>query len=963
MRFFVPRRGLTLGVSFTLLFAALALVATGGSHKSSADAATAAVTANGLVAAYSFDEGTGTNVADASGTGNGGTVTGATWSTAGKHGGALSFDGAGDFVTVADTASLDLSAAMTVEAWVFPTSLTGYSAIVAKERTGGGFPYGLETGAGVPDGYVTTGPNATAAATTALAANAWTHVAASYDGANVRLYVNGVLAATKAASGAIRLSNDALRIGGDVTWSEWFQGRIDDVRVYNRALTAAELGTDMNAAVVSSTPPPVSTLVAAYGFDEGTGATVADSSSKGNTGTISNAIWTASGRYGSALAFDGASDYVTVADSASLDLSAALTVEAWVFPTTGTGYQGVVAKERTGGGLPYGLEAGNGVPDGYVNTGSNSTAAGTTAPLLNAWTHLAVTYDGTNVRLYTNGTLTTATPASGTIVNSADPLRIGGDLTWGEWFAGRIDDVRIYSRALSAAEIQTDLNTPIGGGTVPPPPPPTGDTTPPTVPTGLAVSSKTQTSVSLTWGASTDHVGVAGYGSYNGATRVSQATGTSSTISGLVCGTTYTLGADAYDAAGNRSTKATMGAATTACPTPTGGNVFLSPNGSDTNSCSQSAPCKSFNRGYHAAGTGQVVEIAGGTYSDQNILYDSSKGTSADVTFQPAAGASVFAGQIDFGSNRFEGGASHVTIRDITLNGDVAIPGCGVPDNTPCGPDASAPGTHLTFLNLRVRGIGGFYCASCSDVSLIGGTWGPDTYNCHPGYGSLHPEVQSAYTQVKRAHRLLIDGTTWQNFARCTTADHTECLQVEPADDLTIRNSVFKQCDTITVNIANDLANANSVAGFRAPNNVLVENNFFDTAKDWTGGPTYYALNIRECSNCTVRYNSWSQAPRMPTGETALNDRYTGNLGPYDQWACMSEVTYSRNVFVGAACSASDKNVGSAGFVNAGAVDLHLAAGSPAIDAGDPGNYPTRDIDGQARPLGGAPDAGADERQ
>jgi hypothetical protein len=333
------------------------------------------------------------------------------------------------------------------------------------------------------------------------------------------------------------------------------------------------------------------------------------------------------------------------------------------------------------------------------------------------------------------------------------------------------------------------------------------------------------------------------------------------------------------------------------------------------------------------------------------------------VVFEPAAGASVTVGQLSFGKTRLQAGASHVTVKDITVTGDVSIPGCGVPDNTPCPPDALSPGNDLTFQNLRAKGPYAFYCASCSNVSIIGGVWGPDTYQCRSGLGSAHPEVQSAYTQVKRAHGILIDGVTWRNFARCTSADHTECLQVEPADDMTVRNSTFRMCDTIVVNFANDLANSDSAAGFRAPNNILIENNFFDTAKDTTGGPTWDALNIRECSNCTIRYNSWTQAPRMPNVETHLNVKFIGNAGPFNNAGCLAGVTFAYNVWEGASCSSTDKNVASAGFANRGAVDLHLTASSPAINAGDPSTYPGTDIDGQTRPLGGTPDAGADERQ
>ena len=77
-------------------------------------------------------------------------------------------------------------------------------------------------------------------------------------------------------------------------------------------------------------------LVAAYGFDEGSGTTVADASGNGNTGTISNATWAASGKYGKALQFNGTNALVTIPDAASLHLSTAMTLEAWVNPSTVT---------------------------------------------------------------------------------------------------------------------------------------------------------------------------------------------------------------------------------------------------------------------------------------------------------------------------------------------------------------------------------------------------------------------------------------------------------------------------------------------------------------------------------------------------------------------------------------------------------------------------------------------------
>ena len=172
-----------------------------------------------------------------------------------------------------------------------------------------------------------------------------------------------------------------------------------------------------------------------------------------------------------------------------------------------------------------------------------------------------------------------------------------------------------------------------------------------------------------------------------------------------------------------------------------------------------------------------------------------------------------------------------------------------------------------------------------------------------------------------------------------------------------------------------DAFGSKSAAGYEAPNNIVLENNFFDAAQDNTGGPTYYAVNIRECTNCTIRYNSWLQPPRLPDTRTpasgtaccevALNVKVTGNAGPYvtDPMFCtLPGVTFAYNVWVGIACGATDKNVPDVHFVDPAKLDLHLKSDSPAIDAGSPTDFPAADIDGDHRPAGAAPDAGADER-
>jgi hypothetical protein len=202
-------------------------------------------------------------------------------------------------------------------------------------------------------------------------------------------------------------------------------------------------------------------LVAAYSFGAGTGTTAKDSSGLNNTGILSGAIWTTAGRFGRALSFNGVNNVVTVNDAASLDLTTAMTLEAWVYPTaTMNGWRGVIQKETTGA-IVYYLHANSSTnrPATGILVGTEKQLHGPSLVPLNTWTHLAATYDGATQRLYVNGVQVASRAQTGPMGVSGSPLRIGGNSVWGEYFQGRIDEVRVYNRALTAAQITTDMNT------------------------------------------------------------------------------------------------------------------------------------------------------------------------------------------------------------------------------------------------------------------------------------------------------------------------------------------------------------------------------------------------------------------------------------------------------------------------------------------------------------------------
>jgi hypothetical protein len=242
---------------------------------------------------------------------------------------------------------------------------------------------------------------------------------------------------------------------------------------------------------------------------------------------------------------------VTIPDAPTLRLTTGMTLEAWVFPTAAsTLWKDLVYK----GDDNYYLSASSccqGRPaSGGIFSGTYGETFGSSNLALNSWTHLATTYDGTTLRLYVNGVQVASKAQTGTLAISSNPLTIGGDPIWGQHFAGRIDEVRVYNSALSAAQIQADMNAAIGGGS--------GDTQPPTAPTGLVATAASSSRINLSWTAATDIVGVTGYrvercqgAGCSSFVQVATPSATAFSDTGLSPSTTYSYRVRAIDAANN----------------------------------------------------------------------------------------------------------------------------------------------------------------------------------------------------------------------------------------------------------------------------------------------------------------------------------------------------------------------------------------------------------------------------
>jgi Concanavalin A-like lectin/glucanases superfamily len=405
------------------------------------------------VAAYSFDEGSGVTVKDSAGN-HTGTISGASRASVGKYDAALSFDGVNDLVSIADASDLDFTGSFTLEAWVNPTSTSASLPIISKGETAGGnsgYALSARYTSAPPAGIVAdAGTLKSVSGPSALKTGEWSHLALTSDGTALRLYINGSLISSATAISA-KATNAPLEVGHSFLGG-YFAGLVDEVRLYNETLSESQIQTDRDTAVGLDQTP-----VAAYSFDEGSGVTVKDSAGN-HTGTISGASWASVGKYDAALSFDGVNDLVSIADASDLDFTGSFTLEAWVNPTSTSASLPIISKgETAGGNSGYALSARytSAPPAGIVaDAGTLKSVSGPSALKTGEWSHLALTSDGTALRLYINGSLiSSATAISAKATNA--PLEVGHSFLGG-YFAGLVDEVRLYNETLSESQIQTD---------------------------------------------------------------------------------------------------------------------------------------------------------------------------------------------------------------------------------------------------------------------------------------------------------------------------------------------------------------------------------------------------------------------------------------------------------------------------------------------------------------------------
>jgi chitodextrinase len=454
----------------------------------------------------------------------------------------------------------------------------------------------------------------------------------------------------------------------------------------------------------------------------------------------------------------------------------------------------------------------------------------------------------------------------------------------------------------------TAATRPCSGGQPP-------DSTPPSTPGGLTVRGATQSSISLGWNASTDNVGIAGYDLFRNNSTIGNTPGTSYTFSGLACGTTYTLGVDAFDAAGNVSGRVSLTAASSPCG---GGNAFyVSPNGSDANPGTSSQPWRTVEKAMAELAPGQTAYLRAGTYREglsgscdyqyNKLTWTSSGTSSSPITISGYPGEEnqvILMTAIKFSGN-YERLQNLVVDRnvgwspfDLTCNG---------------GPSVNIFGAQDVVSGVEVRNsaMSGIYLENAAGAQLIG-NW-----------------IHDNGTHWNRDH-----GVYWASGANGRAADNV--VQDNYAYGLKIGPNA--QSVLVTQNTVNGNGRSGVIVSgdttYRSNNNVVADN-----ILTWNGVGTGGGYGLR---------TYWESAG-VGTGNQAVRNLVYGNTsGPV--W-----------IDVGGLSVADSINADPL-FVNRLGGNFRLLVGSRAVDTANSTYSTSRDFAGTARPQGSGPDIGAFER-
>ncbi|HEY0002332.1 MAG TPA: LamG-like jellyroll fold domain-containing protein [Actinoplanes sp.] len=439
---------------------------------------TYAGTTNGPSLRWSLDEASGAAAADRSGAANPGTKgTGATWTTLGRIGNALSFNGTANAYVGGTDPAVDTGKSFTVSAWVTVTSVAASSVYTAVSQPGAlGTAFSLQEYNGkwrfaMTQQDAAASPGESVSSTAAAQANTWTHLTGVYNSTTnqMTLYVDGVLQGSVAhtvkwnATQPIQLG----RARYNNVNTEFFSGKIDEVRTHRRALPAAEV------AILAADPAGLY-----WPFEDGTGSTTLDLAGGDDNGTLGSSVdWAGpgNGRFGNAVTFnDNFTTGYVKNNRAVVRTDQSFTVSAWVYLTAASnnGFRTAVSQcgvQVCAFYLQRNRDNGKWVlnmPEADVTSGHVVNLAYSTAPAAaDRWTHLVARFDrpAQQLSLWVDGVLQqSAAHTAAHSWHANGPVQVGRGYFggWVDAWEGSIDEVQLYDRALSADEIRSLADEP-----------------------------------------------------------------------------------------------------------------------------------------------------------------------------------------------------------------------------------------------------------------------------------------------------------------------------------------------------------------------------------------------------------------------------------------------------------------------------------------------------------------------
>lgn len=442
---------------------------------------------------YKFDEGQGTLVNNS---GVGGTINGTfgsgssspTWAE-GKFNKALSFDGNGDYLITADNDALDITGPVTMSFWIKSNDVGNRALFEKGNNDDLMFQAVGSTAAGIFYLHSLSSTTAPPTATQVIFNNQWHHIVTKFDGTNKYLYVDGVLYHTNAAT--TPTANSSPFTIGSRSGAYPFTGLIDEVKIYNYALSADEIKQDYNqdsttkigqsSQTIGATttnleyciPGDASTCsapIAEWKFEEGTGTTAFDSSGTSIhnlpllTGD-SSPTWS-NGKIGKSLYFDG-NDAIGYNNSSIANITGPITVNAWVKTNSGTS-GGIACRYGNSGSWTYCLYMNASgklifLRSSYTDSWSNAVTSNSSINN-NQWHYVTGRFDGSTMKVYVDSQEDGSVNETRSSNSSLWSFCIGNQhylcngTGYNGHFTGSIDHVRIYNYARTPAQIAYDYN-------------------------------------------------------------------------------------------------------------------------------------------------------------------------------------------------------------------------------------------------------------------------------------------------------------------------------------------------------------------------------------------------------------------------------------------------------------------------------------------------------------------------